>query len=105
MKLRKAVGRVPYRGVTAACRSPRSPAWPDRSGGQDGQADHGIIAQGSDTFQGHVAGALDGPFVVLFEQDGPEKLSHAPPTSRQPTWRYRRYPASKAPGSENPSIV
>jgi hypothetical protein len=35
-----------------------------------GQVDGWIIAQGSDCFQGHVAGALDRPFVVLLEQDG-----------------------------------
>jgi len=34
-----------------------------------GQSDDRIIAQGGYGFQGHVAGALDGPFVVLFEQD------------------------------------
>ena len=34
------------------------------------QVDGWIIAQGSDCFQGHVAGALDCPFVVLLEQDG-----------------------------------
>lgn len=31
--------------------------------------DGGIIADGGDRFQGHVAGAPDGSFVVLFEQD------------------------------------
>ena len=34
-----------------------------------GQYDDGIIAQGGHGFQRHVAGALDGPFVVLFQQD------------------------------------
>jgi hypothetical protein len=42
---------------------------PGRSAG-DWQADGRIIAQGRNGFQGHVAGALDGPFVVLLEQDG-----------------------------------
>ena len=46
--------------------SPRSPAWPDWSASHDWQADDGIIAQRRDRFQGHVAAALDGPFVVLF---------------------------------------
>jgi hypothetical protein len=32
------------------------------------QADEGIIAQRGDGFQRHVSGALDGPFVVLLEQ-------------------------------------
>jgi hypothetical protein len=30
----------------------------------------GIIAQGCDGFQGHIAGSLNGPFVVLLERDG-----------------------------------
>jgi hypothetical protein len=33
------------------------------------KADGGIITQRCDGFQGHVAAALDGPFIVLFEQD------------------------------------
>ena len=40
------------------------------SGGHGGQADDGIIADRRDCFQRHVAGALHGPFVVLFEEDG-----------------------------------
>lgn len=32
------------------------------------QADEGIIAHYGDGFQRHVAGPLDGPFIVLFEQ-------------------------------------
>ena len=40
---------------------------PGRSGYQGWQADGGIIADRGDAFQRHVAGALDGPFVVLFE--------------------------------------
>jgi CheY-like chemotaxis protein len=43
------------------------------SGCHDGQADDGIIAQRSDGFQTHVAGTLDGPFVVLFEQQGADQ--------------------------------
>jgi hypothetical protein len=39
------------------------------SGLQDWQADGVIIAHCGDRFQCHVAGALDGPFVVLFEKD------------------------------------
>jgi ADP-heptose:LPS heptosyltransferase len=34
-----------------------------------GQADDGIIAQGRDSFQRHVACALHSPFIVLFGQD------------------------------------
>ena len=43
--------------------------------GREGQAGHcrqrreGIIAQRRDGFQRHVAGSLNGPLVVLFEQD------------------------------------
>ena len=43
------------------------------AGCHGGQADEGIIAQGCDGFQGHVAGALDGPLVVLLEQDGADE--------------------------------
>jgi len=38
--------------------------------GPRAQAREGIIARRSDGFQDHVAGSLDGPFVVRFEQDG-----------------------------------
>src|SRR5215203_1515778 len=48
---------------------PRSPAWPGRSGCHGWQADERIIAHWCDSFQGDVAGSLDGPFVVLLEQD------------------------------------
>lgn len=41
-----------------------------RSGRQGGQANEGIIAAGSDSFQDHVAGALQGPLVIMFEQPG-----------------------------------
>ncbi len=34
-----------------------------------GQSDDCTIARGGHCFQGHVSGALDGPFVILFEQD------------------------------------
>ena len=61
--------RVPGRGV-ARGGSPRSPAGPDRSSCQlAGRLTIGIIAQGRDGFQRHVAGALDRPFIVLLEQD------------------------------------
>jgi hypothetical protein len=40
-----------------------------RSCGRGGQHEGEIIAQGRDGFQGHVTGALHGPFVVLLEQD------------------------------------
>ena len=38
-----------------------------------GQPDDRIVAQWCDSFQGHVAGALDRPFIVLFEQDGADE--------------------------------
>jgi hypothetical protein len=34
----------------------------------------GVIAQGRDGFQGQVARALNGPLVVLFEQNGAEQI-------------------------------
>ena len=39
------------------------------SGCHGGQLEDRIFAQWSDCFQGHVAGALHGPFIVLLEQD------------------------------------
>ena len=45
------------------------------SGGHGWQPDDEIIAHVSDSFQGHVSAALDGPFVVLFEQDGADQAS------------------------------
>ena len=42
--------------------------WAAWSGWHGGQADGGIVADGADGFQCHVAGALGGPFVGLFEQ-------------------------------------
>ena len=42
---------------------------PDRSAGDCREADGRIIAQWSDGFQCHVSSALDGPLVVLFEED------------------------------------
>jgi hypothetical protein len=46
---------------------------PDRSFCRDWQADDRIIAEWRDGFQRHVAGALHGPFVVLFEQDSADQ--------------------------------
>ena len=43
--------------------------WPGWSAGDCRKAHGGIIAQRCDGFQGHVAAALDGPFIVLFEED------------------------------------
>ena len=38
------------------------------SGCDEWQADAEIMAQRSDSFQAHVAGTLNSPFIVLFEQ-------------------------------------
>ena len=65
--------RVPWRGVADVLGHRALRHGPDRSAGDCRQADDGIIAQGRDGFQRHVAGALDGPFVVLFEQDGADE--------------------------------
>ena len=42
------------------------------SGCHGGQADGGIIADGGERLKAHVA-ALDGPLVVLLQQDGPDQ--------------------------------
>lgn len=47
--------------------------WAAASGGHGGQADVGSVADGADGFQGHVAGALCGPFVGLFEENGADE--------------------------------
>jgi PRC-barrel domain len=43
---------------------------PVSSSGHGGQLEDWILAQWRHCFQGHVAGALYGPFIVLFDQDG-----------------------------------
>ena len=45
------------------------------SGCHDGQADDGI-AQWRDGFQAHVAGTLDGPFIVLFQQQRADQAGY-----------------------------
>ena len=40
---------------------------PDWSGGHGGQPDYWIIAQRGNGFQRHISGALNRPFIVLFE--------------------------------------
>jgi hypothetical protein len=58
---------APWSGVaaTTVIGVPGRPVW---SGRQCGQADLGIFAERGDGFQGHVAGALDGPLIGLLEQ-------------------------------------
>ncbi len=43
------------------------------SDGHGGQADDGIIAEGRDGFKGHVSSPLDGPLVVLLQQNGADQ--------------------------------
>lgn|GEM_PF-935588 len=43
------------------------------SGCHGGQLDEEIVAQGCDRFQGHVSGALHGPFIVLLKEDGTDQ--------------------------------
>ena len=50
--------------------SPAGPGWSD---GHGGKSEDKIIAQGGHGFQGHVAGALDSPFVVLLQKDGSDQ--------------------------------
>src|SRR4051812_12752935 len=60
--------RVPWRGVAEeGHHDPRH--GPGRSGCHGWPADERIIAHWCDSFQGDVAGSLDGPFIVLLEQD------------------------------------
>ena len=47
--------------------------WTAVSGCDGWQADGGIIAQRRDGFQAHVACALHGPLIVLFEQQRPDE--------------------------------
>ncbi len=63
--------RVPTGGVTGGgIAYPGGAGLSDCHGGQD---DDWIIADWGDGFQCHVAGALDGPFVVLFHEDGSDE--------------------------------
>src|SRR5260370_41666944 len=47
--------------------------WPVMSGGHGGPPDEGVLAQRGHGFQGHVAGALRGPLIGLFEEDGTDQ--------------------------------
>ena len=47
--------------------------WPVLSGGHGGQLDEGIVAQRCHGFQRHVAGALNRPLIVLFQEDGADE--------------------------------
>src|SRR5271170_6301264 len=70
---KSAEDRVPGRGVADSRASSifrQGPGWSDD---HSWQSDDGIIAQGGHGFQRHVTGALDGPFVVLLEEDSPDE--------------------------------
>ena len=43
------------------------------SGRHGRETDEGVVSHRRDGFQRHVSGALDGPFIVLFEQDGADE--------------------------------
>jgi len=50
--------------------------WTAVSGCDERQADAEIMAQWGDGFQGHVAGTLNGPFIILFEQQCTNQPDH-----------------------------
>jgi hypothetical protein len=54
------------------------------------QSDEEIIAQGGHGFRGHVAGALDGPFVLVFEEDGADQADDGPSLGKMLTTSVRR---------------
>jgi hypothetical protein len=64
--------------------------WPDRSAGNCRKADRRIIAQGRDGFQRHVAGARDGPFIILFSKITPTSRTIASSFGKMPTISVRR---------------
>jgi hypothetical protein len=54
------------------------------------QADDGIIGDGGDGLKRHVAGALDGPLVVLLEEDGADQAGDCGLVGEVPTTSVRR---------------
>jgi hypothetical protein len=50
--------------------------WPVSSGCHGRQLEDRILTQWSDSFQGHLAGALHGPFIVLLKQDGADQAGN-----------------------------
>ena len=60
-------------GVTELCRCGLWRVWPERSCCRVWQHDCEIIAPGGDRLQGHGAGALHRPFVVLLQEDGADQ--------------------------------
>jgi hypothetical protein len=63
---------------------------PDRSAGDCRKADGGIMVQRRDGFQAHVAAALDGPFIVLFEQQGADQAGDGVLVGEDATTSVRR---------------
>jgi hypothetical protein len=61
------------RGVADRRSEGRSPARTGSFGQPQVAARQRIIAERGDGFQAHVSRALDGPFIVLFEQDGADE--------------------------------
>src|SRR6202165_6213384 len=60
-------------GVTDGAVAALAGVGPGWSAGKSREADDGIIAQGSDGFQRHVACPLNGPFIVALKQDGADQ--------------------------------
>lgn len=65
--------RVPPRGVSLARSRINFPVRPGWSGCHGRQRDEELIAQLRNAFQCHVAAPLDGPLVVLLEQQGADE--------------------------------
>jgi hypothetical protein len=63
---------------------------PDPSAGDSREADGRIITQRRDGFQCHVTGALDGPLIVLLEQDAPTSQTMASSLGKIPMTSVRR---------------
>ena len=87
---RPEAGSCPVVWFSSGWGSPRYPAGPDWSVRHGGQADERIIAECGDGFQGHVAGALHGPLVVLLQEDCPDEPGDGVLVGEMPTTSVRR---------------
>src|SRR5712691_3572604 len=89
-KVRQSYGvqdRVPMRGVAGRRSEGQSPASAGSFGQPQGAARQRIIAEWGDGFQGHVSRSLDGPLIVLLEQDGAVASTMAcMPMMKAPSW-------------------
>jgi len=74
--------------------------WSAISGCHEGQADERIIAQWCDGFQAHVSGRLNGPFIILFQQQGADEADDGLFIGQMPTTLLRRLisPFSRSSG-------